>query len=469
MKLARFTPPPGFLNIYDRTVPGTYLVGDNKFVAKNFHVLPVFQREFGGLDEVILAILSVFLISFVSELIYAILLRRRLNNASTAIAISAASSVDELVHLRNLFQHFCCTSRQRREVDVHQQTSKKQRIMASTVVLFVALLLFVAEVASVLLTQQTEGSSEKHQYNLRAVQPVGTDAPMSRFVLRDSRNSGCITPVFRQAEQTRHFAINACFKYEDEKTSETSTRSSIVSQNITVRSWYHEGGSDHEISSAEGVRKLSVRVRMFSSTKDGRARWLRFNNLDDNNMSHSSFLHYRAISAAVEWSCNKNFSIRTCSEVEDELTIISSLRERREIELWQTRNRKRVLNVTGIATRFAVQINSPFHAMGAGLAPLSTSAAVLEVQNRGKYFLVSTEEEEDGVPGLVVENGRVAGIVLFALIVVGLLFVVVTVRTWLKPSSLSDFARKTFQDLENPSLVSRGRTEKAVEEDTSVE
>lgn len=470
LKLARFqTPPLGFFNISDRTVPGIYLVGNNKFFAKNVHILPIFQREFGGMDEVILAILSVFLISFASELVYAILLRRRKNNVSTALAISSASSVDALVHLRHLFQQFCFTTSRRETVDIYQEPSKQQRIMASAAVLVVAVLLFVAEVASVLLTQQTEGFSEKYQYNLRAVHPVGTHASMSRFILRDSKNTGCVTPVIREAEQTRHFAINACFKYEDIKSSDSSDSSRILSQNITVSSWYHMGGSDHEISSGEGIRKLSIRVRMFSSTEDGRARWLKFSNLDDEQKSHAKYLHDQAISAAAHWSCNQDFSTRTCSEIKEEIRIISSNLETREILLWETKKDPRTLNVTGIVTVFAVQMNSPFSSMGAGLAPLATSAAVLEVQDKGGYLLVSNEEEEDGVPGLLVENGRVAGIVLFAIIVVGLLILLVMTRLWLKPTSLSEFAMKAIQGIENPSIVDKDRTEKAVHEEEARE
>lgn len=98
------------------------------------------------------------------------------------------------------------------------------------------------------------------------------------------------------------------------------------------------------------------------------------------------------------------------------------------------------INVTGHQTTYAIRLQNPNGAINQGISALVPSAAVLEVKGKGDYINVKNDEKEDGIAGLIVEQGRVAGVMLFGLVVVGLFIVLMMIRWWLKPASLADFA-----------------------------
>lgn len=433
------SPPPGFLNVTEPSEdnPGRYIVGQHKFAVKSFPITNIFHRQIGSSDEIILGIFTVFLIAIFADLVQTILLRVVRDRHLFASNLVSAVLVDEITHLRNVWYHLWGKgSMPTKPDDISGAT--RRRIMASVVALFIAVLLFAAEVIAIILTQPATTMSTSSQYNLKGVQPAGTHSGMSKFIRRTSSERGCVPPFMVPQKQKRNFDLSACFKLSSLS---VHADPEDVSDVIEIGSWFHRGGSDHNITFGDAFYIVQVRAEIFTNTdissesNEVQAWKILFENRDTENLDHALYVQRRFIYAAVEWSCNQDFSEKACPEIVDDFDEQSE-KVKRVIKLWRGKEEDVSEEVMGRVTRYRVRINAPFTAVNSGIRELMTSAAIEEVAGVAPYQSVIDDTTVQGLDGLLSEEGRVAGVLLVFVALLCFFVVLHILRCVFKPVSL---------------------------------
>lgn len=403
----------------------------------NFRIVGIFHRQVGPADEFLLGVISVFLISILSELVQTVLLRTGRDRRVFARKLVYAALLDEVSHFRNIWSHMRNTRyvSQRTQSRSQSRSSTRHRLFVSIVFVSIALLLFVAEVIAVLVTQPIVVSSSKTEYNLRGIQPLATSLGVSKFVWRRVLQNVCVTPIMRPLLQSRNFILKSCFIVKDIIALDSFDD---VSDEITVKSWFHSAGSDHNITFGDGSFNLSIRTELFPNTGfNDISRRITYESLDNDQMDHAQYVHRRFIYATIEWSCNQEYSERTCRVLVKELVEEKPEREPRIIEKWRGRHKIITENVTGLASTYRTRINAPYWAVRAGMRELITSGGVEEVSRPVTYHVIKDDSREDGIPGLLSEEGRVAGLLPISLILVGGFCILLVLRHILKPVPLA--------------------------------
>lgn len=439
------SPPPDFYNVTELSHPGVYIMGHDKFLVKEFHIVGILRRSFGSAEEFLLGMLSVFLIAVLSEIVHVFLMRTTNERHLSATSVIYACLVDELSHFRNIWSHLSAV--RRRHGNDRRSLTARQRGAASLVVIAITLGLFFAEVVAVVLTQPIMVKSEKHEYNLKGIQPTGTTRGVARFVRRVAGDRTCVSPIMTEVKQPRNFVLGSCSLLETSEAPAEEAEDEDVSDKIEVGSWYHFGGSDHSITFGSGFFNLRLRADIFLDAKDGGSRRIFFENRDNEDLDHSRYLHERFIYSSLEWTCNKPYSEKTCEELVKELQQDKGQKKIEEIVLWQQKTKGPLKeNVTGLVTTFRVGMNAPWRAMNSGIRELYASGVIEEVAGPVKYQSLINDTIEDGAPGLLSEEGRVAGVVLL-LIIFGVLFIVLlAIRRMLKPISIAHMVMKRIGD-----------------------
>lgn len=433
------TPPPGFRNLTEPFALGTYLNGHDAFNVSDFRIVNIFHRQVGPADELLLGMLSVFLIAVLSELVQTILLRTGRDRRVFANNLLYAALVDEVGHFRNIVSHLNIlqNARERARSRPHERNILRSRAFVSAVFLSIALLLFVAEVVAVLVTQPLTINSTKDQYNVQGIQPLGTPMGVSKFVLRRILENVCVTPIMRPLRQNRNFLVRSCFIVREEI---ALSSPEDLSDTIIVKSWFHSAGSDHNITFGPGSTNISIRSEIFTNTGiNDISRRITYRLIDNSEMEHAKYIHRRLIHATIEWSCNQNFSKFTCFQLVDELKG-NTRTETREILKWQGRNGPVLENVTGLVSTFEIRINSPYWAVRAGMRDLVTSGGIEETRGPATYHVIKDDSTEVGIAGLLSEEGRVAGLFPISLILLASFCVLIILRWFLKPISLTFMA-----------------------------
>lgn len=437
--------PSNFTYIKDEFQPGFYILGVNKFTVSNaFNFSPLIHRELTSADEFILGALSVIIIAILSEISQTILMRTANRNISV-IGFTTAFLVSEISHFRNVWHHFRTTrfrstsppavttpNSETRQIPI----ISRRRAYMSIMVISISTGLFAADVVTVLLTQPRIFTSNTFQYNLKAKHPVATKIDLAKFVRRVTMDRPCVSPVFADSTLKRNFQINSCILLEENK---VLNEDNDISDTIKISSWFHRGGSDHNVTVGEAFISISLRANLLPTEGQGLARRILFENVDDDDRTHTQYLHELVIYGAIDWACKQNFSAKTCTELNEELQMSSS-KEIRRIVLWRGRKDYRTSDVVGLTTTCNIGINAPFRALSAGLRYLITTAVIEETTGKGAYSRVRDDVEEDGIKGLLSEEGRVAGVFLFLCLLMVLCIVLIGLRWWFKPISLGHVA-----------------------------
>lgn len=451
--------PENFFNLTKPSddSPGLYLIGQSQFFVKPFTIAPIFHRQFGRGDDILVGIFTVLLIAVLADIVQTVLLHTlRGRTANIANRLVFAAFVDEVSHLRNICNYFKWQSRsghRENDNDVHRDNNERQgrssrrlHVAASALAILIALLLFVVEVLAVVLTQPQEVNSSHDQYNVRAFQPAGTTRGMTKFVRRTMGLRGCVSPIMTPRDgPRRNFLIHSCTDFDDGGAEERFSDEDIVRE-ISVKSFYHKGGCDHFIEYGSETYNVSVRSELFLAT-DGDGAWrIMYENRDDEELSHALYLQMRFIYAAIEYSCNSDFSQQGCAEAAEQLETVESKKVEESIRLWRGSEDDVFVNATGLLTRFRTQINSPFNATNNAVRELAVSGIIEEVGVETEYESVSEDKLVSGLPGLLTEQGRVAGVVLVVVLLACGLAVLIVLRYLLKPVSLAALAAGVMEE-----------------------
>lgn len=438
------TPPPNFLNVSSSTDhSGIYILGQVFFKVRNIHVTNIFKRNlFGTAEDFVLGAISVLLIAVLSEIVQAILMHTRQNRKPARRGLQVACLVDELFHFRHLISRVFEGKHTHKNLLTESRESSKRRMLTGVTVLLIAVSLMAADVFAVYLTQPSkEGSYRHHQYNLRGVQPIASDHGVSKWVNRLSRERTCVTPAFTEGEQRRKFVLSVCFMFSFHR--EHDSFDDTIDE-VNVTSFYHTGGSDHIVQFGQANITLMTRTLIYVNDNNHLKREafvdrINFATNDTENLDFSKYTHELFIYSAMEFNCNQENKVHTCAELVNTVTRKHEIVEK-DIFLWQGRKKDEYRTVKGVRSTYKVSMNNPFETFDKGIAALTTTSAIVEGKGSGTYSSVKTEEELDDIPGLLEEEGRVAGLLaLSSILAIGFLILII-LRVTLKPASLGGLA-----------------------------
>lgn len=438
------TPPPNFLNISSSTDHnGIYILGQVFFKVRNIHVTNIFKRNlFGTAEDFVLGAISVLLIAVLSEIVQAVLMHTRKNRKPTRRGLQVAYLVDELFHFRHLVSRVFKGKDARKNLLTVDRESSKIRTLTGLTVILIAVSLMAADVFAVYLTQPSRvGSYRHHQYNLRGIQPIASDHGLSKWVNRLSRERTCVTPAFTEGQQKRKFVLSICFMFSFHR-GHDSFNDTISEVNVT--SFYHIGGSDHTVQFGNASIKLMTRTLIYVNDDNYLEREafvdrINFATNDSKSLDFTKYIHELFIYSAMEFNCNQENWVHTCAELVNAVTREHEIVER-NIFLWEGRENDEYRTVKGVRSTYTVPMNNPFETYIKGIAALTTTSAIVEAEGPGTYSSVKTENALDDIPGLLEEEGRVAGL-LALLSILGVSFLIlITLRVTLKPASLGGLA-----------------------------
>lgn len=434
-------PPVHFKNVTQLPLPGMYILGRGEYIARDIPIAPLLFRKIGRADEYVLAIITVFILAILSEIAFSILLRRH-----SARAIHAAYLVDELTHFRNICSHFFVGRRRR-----HGQTSHRF-IHASFLALALALALFAADVLAVVITQPRPIYSNRTQFGVVGVQPVGTSRGRARFIRRTAAERGCTSPLARDALQVRLFLLAGCMHETHHGTGELPSESAHT---IRIASWYHRGGNDHNISFegpfGQGGHTVSIRAQLYRQIphpNGGTERRVLFNTTDNETELRETvvYLHRVFMYAALEYSCNRNWGADCISVAQaangDETNRTEEIMV--PIRLWPGSNGEVSESVKGWETTFNLDLPGPLKATYSALRVVLTSAIVAEVDYATGTSGINSDDFVLGEDALVMEEGRIAGVALLSLVFIVLVLFMAGLRYVTNPISLALIARQSL-------------------------
>lgn len=344
------------------------------------------------------------------------------------------------------------------------RAASRRQVLLSSLILIIAIALLAADVLAVYLTQPLVFESSTLQYNLRGTQPAFTNMGLARFIHRLTKDAPCITPTFVSPKQQRKYSLSACVG----KTSDIMHgENEAFVGNVTVSSFFHEGGSDHFATFSDDptfvdrnapLRSSAFHVRqraMLYSFAQKRYRLLFETSSDVFELTR--YLHDVFIYETLERSCNGVHSNSTCNDLAASLQTLERHTVVRSVEKWAARGGSVTANVSGLESTYRVRLESAGVAIDFGAAPLSTTAHIHETEGEGLYSNITHEARISGLPGLLSEDGRVIGLAAFSILLVAAWMLLLTLRMTLQPISLAAMAwgetgrrKKEAADMTNP-------------------
>lgn len=386
-------------------------------------------------------------------------MRRRTDLQATRKGIHIAFLLDELYHFRNICSHIQSVLLKKtdtRKATVPQRNEgnndtnhkiQSHPFLTSVLVLTIATGLLAADVFVVYLTQPRTVFSTKSQYNLRATQPAFTDQGFTRYVRRLSRDRPCLTPVFVNAVQKREYTLSVCVISD---IVENHGNTGVYVGPLSISSWFHRGGSDHEVKF--GTSRLYFRQNAMVYASGAETRRLLFKTVDP-DLTLTRFLHELVIYNILEVSCTEKQSLLTCAQIVGKLIKLGQEDIESEVEVWRARKGARLERVRGVRSRYNVTLVIPWKSVDNGVSPLTSTAVVEEVHGDGWYSNITSEEEHTNINGLISEEVRVAGLVALVFLFLVFCCVVLVVRLVLRPLSLGGIA---WAVTEHDSMIGHG-------------
>ncbi|KAI0561059.1 hypothetical protein FGB62_94g048 [Gracilaria domingensis] len=254
----------------------------------------------------------------------------------------------------------------------------------------------------------------KLEYNLKGSHPVGTNLGLGRFVRRNFQERPCITPVFYKSNPVRNFSISTCHSLRlREAHKEVKERVSSV----RIGSWFHEAGSDHRILFGNASIRIGARAFVYG-TQTGTYRLL-FPTLMDNHLSVTHYLHKLMIYKILNDTCHDKHSTKSCEELFSKHQI-EAHNMTMTVRLWLPKKKKfeRFAKVEGLETTLRAGIHKPWSTVFQSVGPLLTTELIEEVEGRGLYSHISSEERKEDLPGLLYLESRRCGLFLWLIMLI---------------------------------------------------
>lgn len=454
------TVPLHFTPELNETIPGIYIVGHDKFETDNHHIVDLARRQLTSADEYILGLLSVLLIAVLTEIVHVILLRTaesvNRDRHVSSHRLMSAFFFSQITHFRNIFRHIStpkATSRERHSIpsdpSVSMPTSRESAMGRATSVpsvtltlsiglLLLGICMFVVDVVVIMLTQPRTKLSTHEQYNLRGVHPILPDQGLALYISRMVVDRPCVSPYMAKRAQTRRFLLYVC--------SDVSERvggilTSEIAKDISIRSFFHIAGADHNVTFGNWWISIRVRVDVLLSEEEGGKRHLLFQSLDSGSFAHTRYLHQVVVHRGKEKACNKTWDdplAKFCGSMPNTTEPTSWGPVKQEVTLWPGRTEQ----VVGVESLFRnSNMPGPYLSLKRGIALLYPSMAIYETTGMARYAPSRNESiEETSIAHLLAEGERVAGVASLAGVSILFILILLCLRLWLQPASLGSIA-----------------------------
>lgn len=446
------SPPSTISHVSHLSSPPLYLLGNETFTGSNFHLTSIFQRQLTSMDDFILGVLSVLIISLLSDILNSILLRTKSGDRRfTITGLATAFLLNELSHLRSLYSRLSNIFKRAPPnsavlTALSHSTLVQQARIFTTSVIILAISLFSADVLVVVFTQPSVLRSHFGQYTLESLIPVSVDETLGTHVYAAMRTRPCVTPVMTDGLQRRNYNIVYCALITN-GTDDNVYQADKVSNSSIIRidSWVHEAGADHNVTFVGGFISIRARAQILMAKEDGGARRLVFAvNNDTQSNAPIIYLQSLTIYTAKRIACSKKAASTPewCHQNSYVHTKPFQVRPRvSEIQLW-TRDRSDgvpVINVTGVSSSFVLPLADPAETMFSALYPLVANAVVTErksVDHPTFVRVVNNSDYQSSASGLLEEDKHDMGVALLALLCVILAAICALLHLKLRPVSL---------------------------------
>lgn len=431
------TQPPNLYYVPDEYQPGVYLIGHDKFLLSNTtHIARYMHRNLSNADEFILGILSVLLIAILSEIVHTILLRTSSKRSQVpSDRLQSAFLFSEVSHLRHLCLHLYGVCWPAAYGGAPTQRLSVRGVLVSLSVVVAAVVVFSVDVLVVMLTQPGDQFSTAAEYNLRGEHPVTTNSALSAYIARMAGDRPCVSPFMANGTHTRHFQLQTCMHLD---TSKDQQEDGTAASNVTIESFFHATGADHNISFPPAWISLRVRVDLLLADSAGGDRHLIFQSIDTASFAHARYMQAMIVHIAKRRVCRKNESTPVCSAMDARTAPHRWYPRKRRIELRPGRGE----DVVGVVSEFRdVKLSKPYESLRVGSKMVLPGGVVREVAGAGRYVPFSNSSvEEDGIAGLVAEQRRAASVVVLLAVVFCCVCCLGVLRIWLRPASLGGLA-----------------------------
>lgn len=403
------------------------------------------------MDDFILGVLSVLIISLLSDILNCILLRTKsADRRFTITGLVTAFLLNELSHLRSLYRRLSNTFSSAPPNSAllgalsHATIIQQARIFTISVIIL-AMLLFSADVLVVVFTQPSVLRSHHGQYTLESIIPVSVDESLGRDVYAAMQTRPCVTPVMTDGLQRRNYNIIYCALITRGTDDQLDQPEKVSNSSIVrIESWMHQAGADHNITFLGGFINVRARAQILMAKEDGGARRLVFAVNNQSLSNTTSYLQSLTVHTAKRKVCSQQSAStpRWCRDKSYQRTEPFLIRSRvSEIQLW-TKDRSDGLpfiNVTGITSSFLLPLSDPAEIMYSALYPLVANAALTErssVDHPTFVRVVNNSDYQDSASGLLEEDKRDIGVALLALLCALLAIIAVLLHIKLRPVSL---------------------------------
>ncbi|PXF47075.1 hypothetical protein BWQ96_03152 [Gracilariopsis chorda] len=429
--------PYGFVEVLPESqVPGQYVVGQSSFTGNPDIKKPfLLIRNVGGsAEEFMLGLLSIFMIMVVTELLLTFLSRKRsdIDDEENEYAY-AAVRVDEYLRLN--------MERALRREGWPRRVGQRRKVHLTVTVFAVGAVILLIDTGTIFLTQPSISVSKPGDYNLKGTHPIAASPGLGKFLRRTAIERPCVTPIFSNSNPLRNFSMSACTTLGLEQ---AHTRVTDTVNTIKFGSWFHEGGGDHIITF--GNASITMKTRLFLYGVENGTRRILFSMLYEDYLPAIRYLHELVMYGIMEESCNANYATRTCDEVLKEHRS-ESTPVNRTLVLWTTRKGKRRESVLGLETNLFLEIRKPWVTVFKRVGPLLTTEQVTEVEGPGSYSHINTEERQENIRGLLVQESRNLGVIGMLLADSVLVAFLVCARRYCRPVSLSQKAWDLFEKI----------------------
>ncbi|PXF47047.1 hypothetical protein BWQ96_03124 [Gracilariopsis chorda] len=397
-------PPPKFVQVLPESqLPGQYVIGQSSFTSNPDINRPFFlvQKVGGSAAEAfVVGLLSTWMITVITKLVLTCLSRERSIDDEENEYAYAAVRVDEFLR------------KSRREAlrrkGWPRGVYRKKKACLIQMVLVISVVIFLIDICTIILTQPRISVSKPGDYNLKGTHPIAADREEGEEFRKTVIETPCITPVFSSSNPSRNFSISACTIFGLE---EAHTRVTDTVNTIRIGSWFHEGGGDHIVTF--GNATIRIKTRLFLYGVENGTRRILFSMLYEDYLPAIKYLHELVMYGIMEESCTAKYATRTCDEVLKEHRS-ESTPANRTVVLWTTRKGKRKETVVGLESNLFLEISQPWATVFRNVGPLLTGEQVTEVDGPGSYSHISTENREQNLHGLLVQETRYLG--MFGLI-----------------------------------------------------
>lgn len=392
---------------------------------------PFKDAELFSGEEIVLGVLSLFIISLISSLVYDVLLRSGYNMAYSTRAISIAAALESVERWGFQFMPFVGA---RGNAEQDEAPRPKLWFKGIFFVFFLAAATFSMEVALIVATQEVDVTTNGEEIGFTVTSPVVTHWGMGQFLRRNAPTRPCVTPSISGGNIEWKARVQTCL---NANFSDSVPRNVPYSGRVRYRSVYHRRGCDHFLSALEGgpTYVMSVRVKIYRSDA-GPAEVLR--SPIEQEEDTALLVH---LTAPIYYATNliRNES-KTCNETQIPPITYTHKVTKEKVTVGQTETGLLVEDGNVYSTEFDIDVDDIEWWIVQGLGSAAASAGI-SLTDSPQYLIGRTGELTTINDEMYVTKRRRFAAPTMCVVLAVLLIFKLLVKKFLKPLSLFEIAR----------------------------